>query len=65
MKKQEAETMGQRLRRFLTREDMTLATAAAVTGLNIRTVWTIVHERHIPNPRTEYKLMKLMGEVND
>jgi len=65
MKEKNIETIGQRLGLFLAREDMTLATAAAVTGLNIRTIWTIIHERHVPNPRTEYKIMRLIGEVND
>lgn len=63
MKKPGPETVGQRLRRFMSREDRTLVAVAQDTGLNVRTVWTIVHELHVPNPRTEYKLMKLMGEL--
>jgi len=59
------ETIGPRLRSFLARKDMTLARAAEITGLNIRTIWTIVHELHVPNSRTEYKLMNLMGEIHE
>jgi len=60
---QEKENIGRRLRQFLARKDMTLKAAAGATGLNIRTIWTIIHERHSPNSRTEYKLMNLMGEL--
>ena len=49
----------------MSRKDLTLVATAQATGLNRRTIWTILHERHVPNPRTEYKLMQLMGEVND